>query len=232
MITVRKSDARGITKLDWLDSRHTFSFADYYDSRYMGFRQLRVINEDRVQPGAGFPPHSHQNMEIVTYVLEGALEHRDSLGNGSVIRPGEVQRMSAGRGITHSEFNPSREELVHFLQIWIMPEQTGLPPSYEQQAINLSAAYGNFYEIASRSGGPGKLKVHQDVTISLAILRSGETLKYSVPSETHAWLQVTRGEITLDNQTLIAGDGVAIDAEPQFTIQADDAAELLLFDLP
>ena len=159
MITVRKAEDRGASKLDWLDSRHTFSFADYYDPAHMGFRQLRVLNEDRVLPGKGFPTHSHRDMEIITYVLKGALEHRDSLGNGSVIRPGEVQRMSAGRGITHSEFNASQTELVHFLQIWILPEQASLVSSYEQKTIDLSAARGGLSPIASRQGGPGVILV-------------------------------------------------------------------------
>ena len=159
MITVRKAEDRGASKFEWLDSRHTFSFADYYDPAHMGFRQLRVINEDRVQPGKGFPTHSYRDMEIITYVLKGLLEHRDSLGNGSVIRPGEVQRMSAGRGITHSEFNASQTELVHFLQIWIVPEQAGLVPSYEQKTIDLSAARGGLSPIAYRQGGPGVILV-------------------------------------------------------------------------
>jgi redox-sensitive bicupin YhaK (pirin superfamily) len=170
-------------------------------------------------------------MEIVSYVLEGALEHKDSLGNGSIIRPGEIQRMSAGLGITHSEFNPSREEVVHFLQIWITPEQTGLSPSYEQQAIDLSAARGSFHVIASRSGAPGRLKIHQNATISVAILQTGETLTYPLSPESRAWLQVARGAIRFQNETLSAGDGAAIETEPQLTIQGDEAAELLLFDL-
>ena len=159
MITVRKAEDRGTSKFEWLDSRHTFSFADYYDPAHIGFRQLRVINEDRVQPGKGFPTHSYRDMEIITYVLKGLLEHRDSLGNGSVIRPGEVQRMSAGRGITHSEFNASQTEVVHFLQIWIRPEQASLVPSYEQKTIDLSAARGGLSPIASRQGGPGVILV-------------------------------------------------------------------------
>jgi quercetin 2,3-dioxygenase len=231
MITVRKAEARGVTKLDWLDSRHTFSFADFYDPAQMGYRQLRVINEDRVQPGQGFPTHSHRNMEIVSYVLEGALEHRDSLGNGSIIRPGEVQRMSAGRGITHSEFNPSRDELVHFLQIWILPTQSGMAPSYEQQAINLSAARGSFHLIASGRGGPGRVTIHHDVAIYVAILEPAQTLKYSLSRERHCWLQLARGSVTLNRFPLSAGDGAAVDTESELEIQAHNASELLLFDL-
>src|SRR5215469_15454095 len=187
MLTLRKAEDRGITKLDWLDSHHTFSFAEYYDPEHMGFRQLRVINEDRVQPGQGFPTHSHRDMEIISYVLEGSLEHRDGLGNGSVIRPGEVQRMSAGVGITHSEFNASQTELVHFLQIWIVPEQAGLVPSYEQKTIDLLAARGSPSPITSRQGGPGVVKLHQDATISMALLERGESLRWRPPRQRYAW---------------------------------------------
>lgn len=231
MITVRKADERGVTKLDWLDSRHTFSFGDYYDPGHMGFHHLHVINEDRVQPGRGFPAHSHRDMEIITYVLEGALEHKDNLGNGSVIRPGDVQRMSAGRGITHSEFNPLKTELVHFLQIWILPEERGLAPAYEQQAIDLSAARGKFHLISSRQGGPGRVTLHQDASISVAILESGEGLLHRLASGRHAWLQLLRGAITVNRDALKAGDGAAITIEPEFKIAADVRAEILLFDL-
>ena len=231
MLTVRKAEDRGTSKLDWLDSRHTFSFADYYDPRFMGFRALRVINEDRVQPGQGFPTHSHRDMEIISYVLEGALEHRDSLGNGSVIRPGEVQRMSAGRGITHSEFNPSRTESVHFLQIWILPEHPGMAPSYEQQAIDLSAAHGKFHTIASRQGGRGEVKLYQDATVSVTILEPGETLLHGLARRRGAWLQVARGGISLNNYVLTAGDGAAIEPDTELNLEADRTAEVLLFDL-
>jgi len=231
MIQIRKGNERGHAQHGWLESYHTFSFADYYDSTFMGFGALRVINEDRVQPASGFPSHSHRDMEIVSYVLEGALEHKDSLGNGSVIRPGEVQRMSAGRGITHSEFNPSRTELVHFLQIWIMPEQPGFSPSYEQQAIELSAARGKFHPIASRQGGRGKVKLHQDATMLVAILEPGEKLLHRLVSGRRAWLQVARGAIALKDYALKAGDGAAIDAESELKIEAERAAEFLLLDL-
>lgn len=231
MLKIRKAEARGLSKLAWLDSRHTFSFAEYYDPAHMGFRQLRVINEDRVKPGEGFPAHSHRDMEIITYVLEGALEHRDSLGNGSIIRPGEVQRMSAGRAITHSEFNPSRTELVHFLQIWILPEQAGMAPTYEQKTIDLSAARGKFHPIASKQGGPGEVKLHQDATICLGVLESGETLRWRPAHERYVWLQMARGAIALNNCSLSAGDGAAIDDESEMTIQAYDPSEILLFDL-
>jgi redox-sensitive bicupin YhaK (pirin superfamily) len=231
MLTVRKAEDRGASKLEWLDSRHTFSFADYYDPAHMGFRQLRVLNEDRVQAGKGFPTHSHQDMEIITYVLKGALEHRDSLGNGSVIRPGEVQRMSAGRGITHSEFNASQTELVHFLQIWILPEQADLVPSYEQKTIDLSAARGSLSPIASRRGGPGVVKLHQDGTISVAFLERGESLRWRPPRERYAWLQVARGAIALNEHGLSAGDGAGADHQSELRIEAHGASEILLFDL-
>jgi quercetin 2,3-dioxygenase len=231
MTIIRKSEERGRTKLDWLDSRHTFSFGDYYDAENMGFRQLRVINEDRVQPGRGFSSHSHQDMEIVTYVLEGALEHRDSLGNGSVIRPGEVQRMSAGRGITHSEFNPSKAEPVHFFQIWILPERSGVAPSYEQQSIDLFAALGKFHPIASGRGGPRAVKLHQDAGISVALLEQGGELVHRLDSGRYAWLQVARGAIALNGDALTAGDGAAINAESHLKVKAETEAEMLLFDL-
>jgi len=231
MIQIRKGNERGHAQHGWLESYHTFSFADYYDSAFMGFRVLRVINEDRVQPAAGFPNHSHRDMEILSYVLEGALEHKDNLGNGSVIRPGEVQRMSAGRGIMHSEFNPSRTELVHFLQIWILPAQSGIAPGYEQHAIDLSAARGKLLPIASRQGGPGKVKLHQDATMSVAILEPGEKLLHRLASGRRAWLQVARGAISLNDYVLTAGDGAAIDAESGVKLEANPTAEILLFDL-
>jgi redox-sensitive bicupin YhaK (pirin superfamily) len=231
MVMVRKADDRGASKLAWLDSRHTFSFADYYDSAHMGFRQLRVINEDRVQPGRGFPSHSHRDMEIITYVLGGALEHRDSLGNGSVIHPGEVQRMSAGRGITHSEFNASQTDPVHFLQIWILPEQADLVPSYEQKPIDLSAARGTLSRIVTRQGGPGVVKLHQDATISVALLERGQSLHWPLVRARYAWLQVARGAVALNEHSLSAGDGAGIDDTSELQIEAHAASEVLLFDL-
>jgi redox-sensitive bicupin YhaK (pirin superfamily) len=231
MIAVRKGSERGLSNLGWLDSRHTFSFADYYDPEQMGFHQLRVINEDRVQPARGFPPHSHRDMEIITYVVDGALEHKDSLGNGSIIRPGEVQRMSAGRGITHSEFNPSRTEPVHFLQIWILPEAPGLSPSYEQKPIDLLDAHGHFHLVASGQSAQDAVKVHQDADISVAILKGGHKLRHRLRSGRGAWLQIIRGEVTLNAFTLSAGDGAAIDAELELKIKAAQSSELLLFDL-
>jgi quercetin 2,3-dioxygenase len=231
MITIRKGTARGVTKLDWLDSQHTFSFADYYDPEHMGFHQLRVINEDRVKPGQGFPPHSHRDMEIITYVVEGALEHKDSLDNGSIIRPGEVQRMSAGRGITHSEFNPSRTDPVHFLQIWILPEARGLSPSYQQKAIDLSDARGQFHVIASRQSAQNAVKLHQDAEISVALLEDGQKLLHRLRSGKGGWLQMVRGEITLNTFALSAGDGGAIDGQSELNIKAQQSSEVLLFEL-
>jgi hypothetical protein len=231
MTTIRRSEARGKTRIDWLDSRHTFSFGDYYDPGHVGFRQLRVINEDRVKPGAGFPMHSHRDMEIISYVLEGALQHKDSLGNGSIIRPGDIQRMSAGSGITHSEFNPSPNEPVHFLQIWIMPAQPGIAPSYEQQKIDLASARAKFRVIASPQGGPGEVTLHQDAEMAVAFLDTGEELTHSLAERRNAWLQVARGSIVLDGNTLNAGDGAAIDAGSALKVVAKSAAELVLLDL-
>jgi quercetin 2,3-dioxygenase len=231
MIQIRKADQRGRTRLDWLDSRHTFSFGDYYDPQYSGFRDLRVINEDRVAPGKGFPTHGHRDMEIVTYVLEGALEHKDSLGNGSVIRPGDVQRMSAGRGITHSEFDHSQTEPVHFLQIWILPAQLGIAPGYDQRAVDLRGARGRFLPIASGRSEAGAVTLHQDAGISVAILEPGEDLAHHLPAGRHAWLQAARGAISLGADSLSAGDGAAISEESELKIKADGRAEVLLFDL-
>jgi len=231
MITLRRSDERGHTKLSWLDSRHTFSFGDYHDRRYMGFRDLRVINEDRVEPGAGFPTHSHRDMEIITYVLEGALEHKDSTGTSSAIRPGEVQRMSAGTGISHSEFNHSKTEPVHFLQIWIVPDETGLLPGYEQKALPLDKNRGRWTLIASKEGRDGSVTVHQDVDLSVALLPAGQEVTYRLKPGRHAWLQAACGSVTLNGATLSAGDGAAVSQEEILEIRAVETAEILLFDL-
>ncbi|HKV55525.1 MAG TPA: pirin family protein [Candidatus Binataceae bacterium] len=230
MIKARKAEERGRTLLDWLDSRHTFSFGDYYEPDQSGLRSLRVINEDRVQPGQGFPSHSHRDMEIVTYVLDGELEHKDSLGNGSVIHPGEIQRMSAGRGITHSEFNHSRSAPVHFLQIWILPDEPGLAPSYEQEAIDLSGARGRFRAIATPAGGTRMVRLHQNAAISLAIMEPGEALAHKLPSR-YAWLQIATGAIAFNGETMRAGDGAAIYDEPEIELEAASAAEILMFEL-
>ena len=231
MITRRPSQERGHAQHGWLDSYHTFSFADYHDPRHMGFRTLRVINEDRVQPGKGFGTHPHRDMEIISYVLEGALAHKDSLGTGSVIRPGEVQRMSAGTGVTHSEFNSSQTELVHFLQIWILPERTGLPPGYEQRAFPTAEKQGELRLVASRDGREGSVTIHQAVDLYASLLAPGEVVTHPLSRGHHAWVQVARGSIMLNDSPLSAGDGAAVSDETRLTVTATDQAEVLLLDL-
>jgi redox-sensitive bicupin YhaK (pirin superfamily) len=231
MINLRRSEERGHTKLNWLDSRHTFSFGDYHDQQYMGFRDLRVINEDRVEPGAGFPTHSHRDMEIITYVLEGAVEHKDSTGTRSVIVPGDVQRMSAGTGISHSEYNHSKTELVHFLQIWILPQQQNLAPSYEQRSFDLEKNRGRWIRVAANDGRDGAVTVHQDIVLSVALLLTGQQATYRLNPGRHAWLQLARGGVSLNGIVLNVGDGAAISAEEIVEIQALDLAEILLFDV-
>src|SRR6195256_2988117 len=210
MITVRHSDDRGIANLGWLDSRHTFSFGHYFDPQHIGVGPLRVINEDRVRAGAGFDTHGHKDMEIISYVLEGALEHKDSIGTGSVMRPGDVQRMSAGTGIRHSEFNHSKDEPVHFLQIWLLPEEEGLPPSYEQKAFSNADKRGQLRLIASRDGRNGSVTVHQDAEIFAAGLNKGEAVSYALPNGRNAWVQVARGAVKLNDKEIAAGDGSAV----------------------
>lgn len=223
--------ARGHTKLGWLDSYHTFSFGGFYDPQRMGFHSLRVINDDRVVPSAGFPMHSHRDMEILTYVLEGALEHKDSLGTGAVIYPGEAQIMSAGTGITHSEFNSSKTEPVHFLQIWIMPDQAGLKPRYEQRNFPLEEKRGKLRLIAAKDGREGAVTVHQAVDIYVSVLEPGDQISHQLRPNRHAWLQIARGTVMLDGHSLEAGDGVAISQGEQLAISTDVGAEILLFDL-
>ena len=230
MITIRQSHERGSSKFNWLDSRHTFSFGDYYDPKHVGYSSLRVINEDRVNPGAGFPTHSHRDMEIITYVLEGALAHKDSTGTSSVIRVGDVQRMTAGTGISHSEYNASQTEPVHFLQIWIIPNETGLEPGYEQRSFDLKKESGKWVLVAAPKAD-GALKVHQDAELSLAVLPKGEKLNYRLRAGRHAWLQVARGKVTLNGSLLDAGDGAAIDNQQVVDLTAIDQSEILLFNL-
>jgi redox-sensitive bicupin YhaK (pirin superfamily) len=230
MITVRRSADRGRANHGWLDSHHTFSFAEYHDPAYMGFGPLRVINEDRVAPGAGFPRHAHQDMEILSYVLEGALEHKDSLGTGSIIRPGDVQRMSAGTGIQHSEFNSSKQDPVHFLQIWILPERNGIAPSYEQKTFALDGVK-TLLLVASGGGRDGSLTVHQDADVYAGRLAEGETVTHGLRPQRLGWLQVASGKITLNGLTLNAGDGAAVERETELTIRAVANAEVLLFDM-
>jgi redox-sensitive bicupin YhaK (pirin superfamily) len=231
VIVVRPSAERGHVDHGWLDTRHTFSFADYHHPAWMGFRTLRVLNEDRVQPGRGFPTHAHRDMEIVSYVLEGALEHRDSLGNGSVIRPGDVQRMTAGTGVRHSEYNPSATEAVHFLQVWIIPARTGLPPGYEQKTFPEADRRGRLLVVASPDGRDGSVTIHQDATIHACLLEPDGTLVYRPAPGRHAWLQVARGGVRLNDRTLAQGDGAAASDERRLAIEAAGSAEILLFDL-
>lgn len=231
MITLRPGKERGHANHGWLDSYHTFSFANYYDPQHMNFRSLRVINEDRVQPSAGFGAHSHRDMEIITYVLEGALEHKDSLGTGAVIKPGEAQRMSAGMGITHSEFNHSATEPVHFLQIWIIPDTQGITPSYEQKAFPLEEKLGKLRLIAAKDGREGAVKIHQDVDLYTSVLAAGDRIVHNLNPNRYAWLQVARGEVKLNDRNLQAGDGVAASKIELIEIGTDKGAEILLFDL-
>jgi redox-sensitive bicupin YhaK (pirin superfamily) len=231
LITIRKSVDRGHFNHSWLDTYHTFSFDRYYDPEHMGFRSLRVINEDRVDPGQGFPTHPHRDMEIITYVLEGALEHKDSMGTGSVIRPGEVQRMTAGTGITHSEFNPSQSEKVHLLQIWILPSERGLTPSYEQKMFPIEQRNGRLCLIASPASNDGAVTINQDVSLYTARLRPGKQVEHKLAPNRHAWVQVARGSVTVNGQQLEQGDGAVISGEETVTITGDEQAEILLFDL-
>ncbi len=233
MITLRPSEERGHLDHGWLDTYHTFSFDQYHDPEHMGFRSLRVINEDRVAGGKGFPPHGHRDMEIVTYILEGALEHKDSMGSGGVIRPGEVQRMSAGSGVTHSEFNASPTERVHLLQIWIKPESRGLEPSYEQKKFPAEGRRGRLQLLASQEAREGSVRIHQDAALYTAALAPKEAVRHKLGAGRHAWLQVARGAVTLNGVALKAGDGAAVSDEAALEIAGagDESAEILLFDL-
>jgi redox-sensitive bicupin YhaK (pirin superfamily) len=233
MIAVRPAEARGTANLGWLDSRHTFSFGEYHDPKHMGFGPLRVINEDRVQPGKGFGTHGHRNMEIISYVLEGELEHKDSIGTGSVIRPGDVQRMSAGSGIRHSEFNHSDKELVHFLQIWVMPEQDGIAPGYEQKTFTRQDKQGRLRLIASRDGRDGSVVIHQDASVYASIPGAGKTVELALAPKRLGWVQVARGVVEVEGKALKAGDGAAIADQASVAIKATtDDTEVLVFDLP
>jgi redox-sensitive bicupin YhaK (pirin superfamily) len=231
MITIRKANDRGHADHGWLNSYHTFSFADYHDPSHMGYRALRVINEDRVAPGQGFGTHAHRDMEIVSYVLAGELEHKDSMGNGEVLRPGEFQRITAGTGITHSEFNPSSSQPSHFYQIWLLPERKGLQPSYEQKRFDPSMRKNQWQLVASRDGADGSLMIHQDAKIFLADLGAGYSLSRPVSGNRHIWLQVLRGSLTVNDQPLQTSDAIAASDESMLTIQSDSDAEVMLFDL-
>jgi redox-sensitive bicupin YhaK (pirin superfamily) len=231
MIRVRKASERGHFDRGWLDTYHTFSFSRYYDPRHMGFRALRVINEDRVQSGQGFGTHPHEDMEIVTYVLSGALAHKDSLGTGSAVRPGELQRMTAGTGISHSEFNPSQTEPVHLYQIWLLPEREGLEPSYEQKPFPEEERHNRLRLVASPDGGDGSLTIRQNARLYLATLDEGHEVSHDVRHGRHAWLQVLRGSVSLNGQSISAGDGAAVSEESALAIRAESPSEVLLFDL-
>ncbi|MCA1242271.1 pirin family protein [Stappia stellulata] len=227
----RPSDARGRADFGWLDSRHSFSFGQYYDEDHMGFGALRVINEDRVAPGAGFGTHPHRDMEILSYVVEGALEHKDSIGTGSVIRPGDLQRMSAGTGIRHSEYNHSKDAPVHFLQIWILPERGGLEPGYEQKTFPPEDRNGRLVLLGSRDGRDGSVTIHQDVALYGTLLKPQAGVSHALAEGRKAWIQLVRGTVSVNGRTLKAGDGLGLDTPGALSITAQEDAELLLFDL-
>jgi redox-sensitive bicupin YhaK (pirin superfamily) len=231
MITIRKAKDRGHFDFGWLDTYHTFSFGDYHDREFMGFRSLRVINEDRVAPRTGFPTHGHRDMEIITYVLSGALEHRDSMGNGSAIRPGEVQRMTAGSGVTHSEANASETEGVHLLQIWILPSAHNLQPGYEQKIFTDEEKRGRLRLVAADDGREGSVTINQDAAIYATVLGPGSAVVHQLGANRNAWIQVARGTITVNGYDLNQGDGAAVSTESAITITGREAAEVLLFDL-
>lgn len=228
-LTVRRADERGHTRIQWLDSRHSFSFGQYYDPEHPGFRSLRVINEDHVAPARGFGAHPHRDMEIISYVVSGALAHQDSLGNGSSLGPGRVQLMSAGRGVVHSELNPSTTEPVHFLQIWIEPSKAGLTPSYQELAV--PDARGALHLVVSPTGRDGSLQINQDAALYVGTLDAGASLTHAVPAARHVWVQVVKGALTLNGEALVAGDGAALSGAEQLTLEATRDAELLLFEL-
>jgi quercetin 2,3-dioxygenase len=231
MLTVRKADERGHADHGWLDSRHTFSFADYHDPAHMGFRALRVINEDRVAPGQGFGQHAHRDMEILSYVLDGGLEHKDSMGTGAVIRPGDVQRMSAGTGVVHSEYNASRQVPVHFLQIWIIPDRRGLPPSYEQKTFSQVDKAGKLRLVASPDGADGSVTIHASAQLYAGAFGAGQSAEHPLAPGRHAWVHVVRGSARVNGTALTAGDAVALSEERTVRIEGIDAGEVLVFDL-
>lgn len=231
MMTIRHRDERGTAKMGWLNSQHSFSFGHYYDPEHMGFRALRVINEDRVIPGAGFPTHGHRDMEIISYVLDGALEHKDSTGTAAVIKPGEVQRMSAGTGVRHSEYNASKKDAVHFLQIWIIPEKEGIAPGYEQRAFSDAEKRGKLRLVASRDGREGSVTVHQDVDLYASLLSAGDKVDFDLQPGRNAWIQVARGQVKVNGELLKEGDGAALSKESKIALEGETDTEVLLFDL-
>jgi redox-sensitive bicupin YhaK (pirin superfamily) len=231
MIKIRKADKRGYFDHRWLQTYHTFSFGDYYDPAFMGFHKLRVINEDFVRGGRGFPTHGHRDMEIITYILSGAIEHRDSMGNGSIIRPGDVQRMTAGTGVTHSESNPSRDEAVHLLQIWIFPRTKDLEPSYEQKTFSENQKRGRLCLVASEDGRNGSVTIHQDGSVYASVLGANQEVGHELAPGRHAWVQVARGGVDLNGERLEQGDGAAISDEEKIALLGHEDSEILLFDL-
>ena len=232
MINLRPAAERGRGQFGWLEARYTFSFGDFHDPHQMGFRALRVMNEDRIAPGRGFGEHGHRDMEILTYVLEGSLAHRDSLGNGAALRPGELQSMTAGSGIRHSEFNASTDEPVHLYQVWLLPDRPGLPPRYDQRTFAEAERRGRFRVVASPDGRDGSLLIHQDAEVFLATLEPGESANHAFAPGRHGWLQVLRGSAQLNGKPLSAGDGAALSDEPALTVNGDGPCEVMLFDLP
>ena len=232
MISIRKAEDRGASRISWLDSHHTFSFSDYYDPQHMGFRSLRVINDDRVAPAGGFGTHAHRDMEIITYVLEGEIAHKDSLGTGSVIRPGDVQKMSAGSGIRHSEFNNSQTEPVHFLQIWIIPDRNGVAPGYQQLNFSRESKLGKLLLVASNEKRDDIIHIQQDAKMYVTVLESADQrVEHSLAADRHAWVHVARGSAVVNGNVLKEGDGAAITEEPKVEISGSPSAEVLLFDL-
>jgi hypothetical protein len=231
MMTIRPAGERGHAEHGWLDSHHTFSFADYYDPKHMGFRNLRVINEDRVEAGKGFGRHSHRDMEIISYVLEGALEHSDSMGTGSIIRPGDVQTMSAGKGVAHSEFNGSKEEPVHFLQIWIQPSERNIEPSYEQKTFSREDKQGKLRVVASPDGREGSVTIHTDAVLRAGLFDKGESTELALAEGRHAYVHVARGKVKVNGQELVAGDGATISEEKRVQVEGIEGGEVLVFDL-
>lgn len=231
MMRVRKAEERGGVNMGWLNSKHTFSFGHYYDPGHMGFETLRVINDDRVAPGKGFGTHGHDNMEIISYVLDGALEHKDSMGNGSIIKPGEVQRLSAGTGMTHSEYNHSKEDEVHFLQIWFIPDEQDVEPGYEQKAYSAEEKRGKFRLVASKSGREGSVSLHQDMDMSVALVSGSEVATYNTSKDRALWVHVARGEVTMNGQPLKDGDGVAIVDEEALSFENGSDSEVIVFDM-
>ncbi len=231
MLEIRRAEDRGRANLGWLNSRHTFSFGDYHDPKFMGYGPLRVINEDRVQPGQGFGTHGHREMEIISYVIDGALEHKDSIGTGSIIRPGDVQRMSAGTGVRHSEFNHSNGDLVHFLQIWILPGQNELPPSYEQRTFTREEKTGRLRLVGSRDGRDGSVTIHQDVDLFATLLTGTQSAVHELRADHKAWVQVARGKLDVNGESLAAGDGMSIEAVGRISFTNAANAEVLLIDM-